>query len=68
MPLFIYRCPNMGLRVQGFSAEDVAVDAHTYEPVICTACRQTHVVNPARGAVLGVDAGQVAPSNGKPTA
>jgi hypothetical protein len=29
------------------------VDAHTYEPVICTACKQTHLVNPATGGVLG---------------
>ncbi len=42
MPLFLYRCPNTGLRVQGFSADDVAVDTHTYEPV-----------NPATGVVLG---------------
>ena len=55
MPLFIYRCLNTGLRVQGFSADDVVVDAHTYEPVICTACKQTHLVNPATGVVLGSD-------------
>jgi hypothetical protein len=60
MPLFIYRCPNMGLRVQGFSADDVAVDTHTYEPVVCTACKQTHLVNPATGIVLGADIGQAA--------
>ena len=50
----------LGLRVQGFSADDVAVDTHTYEPVVCTACKQTHLVNPATGIVLGADIGQAA--------
>jgi hypothetical protein len=50
----------MGLRVQGFSADDVAGDTHTYEPVVCTACKQTHLVNPATGIVLGADIGQAA--------
>jgi hypothetical protein len=62
MPLFLYRCTNTGLRVQGFSADDVAVDAHTYESVICTACKQTHLVNPATGVVLG---GDIEPSRTK---
>jgi len=53
MPSFIYRCMNTGLRVQGFSADDV--DTHTYETVVCTACKQTHLVNPATGVVLGSD-------------
>jgi hypothetical protein len=60
MPLFLYRCPNTGLRVQGFSADDVAVDAHTYEPIVCTACKRTHMVNPATGVVLGADIEQAA--------
>ena len=62
MPLFLYRCPNMGRRVQGFSADDVAVSAHTYEPVVCTACKQTHLINQATGVVLGADIEQAAPT------
>ena len=54
MPLFIYRCPKTGHRVQGFSAEDVSKDTHTYEPFVCTVCKQIHHVNPATGAVLAV--------------
>ena len=53
MPLFIYRCPITGYRVQGFSAEDISEDTHTYEPVFCVICKRFHVVNPATGAVLG---------------
>ena len=53
MPLFIYRCPQTGHRVQGFVAEDVAEDNHVYEPVTCLACRQIHHVNPTTGAVIG---------------
>ena len=58
MPLFIYRCPNTGRLVQGFSAEDVSVDKRTYEPVQCAACRRFHAVNPATGKVLGLAAQQ----------
>jgi len=53
MPLFIYRCPNTGHRVQGFSAEDLSEDQKIYESVICAMCRQLHLVNPATGRVLG---------------
>jgi hypothetical protein len=50
---FVYRCPNMGLAVQGWSAEDVTDDdAETYETVQCTACAQLHLVNPRTGRVL----------------
>ncbi len=52
MPLFMYRCPNTGYRVQGFSAEDIAEDQKNYEHVTCPVCRQVHLVNPATGVVL----------------
>jgi hypothetical protein len=53
MPLFMYRCPQTGYRVQGFSAEDTSEDRHVYEPVTCPVCHhQIHHVNPASGAVL----------------
>jgi hypothetical protein len=57
MPLFLYRCPTTGYRVQDFSAEYVSED--TYEPVLCVICKQVHVVNPATGAVLGEGSEQV---------
>ena len=60
VPLFIYRCPNTGYLVQGFSAEDVSVDAHTYEPVLCPVCKGYHSVNPATSAVLGASDQQAA--------
>ena len=53
MPLFIYRCPTTGLRVQGFCAEDTSEDRHVYEPVTCPVCKQIHHVNPTTGTVLG---------------
>jgi hypothetical protein len=52
MPPFIYRCPNTGLKVQGFVAEEVP-DSETYESITCFACQQVHLVNPATGKVLG---------------
>jgi hypothetical protein len=53
MPLFIYRCPNSGYRVQGFVPEDISEDDHVYEPVTCPVCHQIHHVNPHTGVVLG---------------
>jgi hypothetical protein len=56
MAAFLFRCPNTGLKVQGWVAEDpVAPSDETYEPVTCAACVQIHLVNPATGRVLGSD-------------
>jgi len=56
MAPFLYRCPNTGQHVQGWSAEEVpANDASIYETVTCIACQQVHLVNPATGNVLGGD-------------
>jgi hypothetical protein len=53
MPPFPYRCPNTGLRVQGFIAEEVQDDTDRYEPINCLACQQVHYVVPNTGKVLG---------------
>ncbi len=53
MPLFLYRCPKTGYRVQGFSPDDVTDDRHFYESVTCPVCHQIHLVNPATGKVAG---------------
>ncbi len=53
MPSFIYRCPNTGLRVHGFVADDATDDA--FESVTCIACARVHLVNPATGKVLGIN-------------
>jgi len=63
MPLFIYRCPKTGYRVQGFSAEDVSEDHHVYEPVACATCHQIHHVNPTTGTVVGEKVELAAPKN-----
>jgi hypothetical protein len=52
MPLFMYRCPITGYRVQGF-AEGTSEDCHVYEPVTCPVCHRIHHVNPHTGVVLG---------------
>lgn len=52
MPTFVYRCPTTGLNVQGFVADDPDDDT-AYEPVTCTVCTRTHLVNPKSGKVLG---------------
>jgi len=55
MPLFLYRCPTTGYRVQGFSPDDLTEDRRVYEPVTCPVCHQVHLVNPNTGKVLGED-------------
>jgi hypothetical protein len=53
MGAFLFRCPNTGLKVQAWSADDVSADAARYEATTCTACRQAHLVNPSTGKVMG---------------
>jgi hypothetical protein len=54
MAPFLYRCPNTGQHVQGWSAEEVSANqTDTYETVTCIACQQVHLVSPATGEVLG---------------
>jgi hypothetical protein len=56
MVLFMYRCPATGLRVQGWSAEEVPRDGEdTYEAVTCVMCKRVHLVNPSTGKVIGQD-------------
>jgi hypothetical protein len=54
MPPFLYRCPNTGQTVQGFSAEET-LDEDAYESIPCLACRLLHFVNTTTGKVLGED-------------
>jgi hypothetical protein len=54
MPIFLFRCPNTGLAVQGWVADDPTKRANdNYEAVTCTACKRVHYVNPKTGKVLG---------------
>ena len=50
---FLYRCPNTGQLVQGWSAEDVQNSEDSYESVTCLACSRLHFVNRGTGKVLG---------------
>ena len=53
---FIYRCPNTGLNVQGWIADDPTEgEAEGFEPVTCLVCTRQHLVNPKTGKVLGED-------------
>ena len=53
MPTFLYRCPNTGLNVQGWIADDPTDDkAVRFEPVTCTICNGLHLVNPKTGKLL----------------
>jgi hypothetical protein len=67
MPLFIYRCPTTGHQVQGFSADDVSEDTHTYESVKCIMCGQFHFVKPATGAVMDQEDTQPEPRKEPPS-
>ena len=52
MASFLYRCPNTGQTVQGWSAEEVT-DDDAYESVTCLACTRVHLINPKTGKILG---------------
>jgi hypothetical protein len=49
---FLYKCPNTGFYVQGWS-ESKADDLLSYESVICPMCQRPHVVNVKTGRVAG---------------
>jgi hypothetical protein len=54
MEVFLFRCPNTGLMVQGWVADDPpASDDNTYESITCTACGRLHLINPKTRRVLG---------------
>ena len=54
MAAVIFLCPNMGVPVQGWFADDGAENGgETYEGVTCLACRRVHMVNPRTGKILG---------------
>jgi hypothetical protein len=56
MATFLYRCPNTGMRVQGWVADDPTERPdNSYDAVTCVACTQMHLVNPKTGKVLGQD-------------
>jgi len=54
MPPFLYRCPNTGLNVQGFLADDPTED-DAFKPITCIVCTRVHLVNPKTGKVLGTN-------------
>jgi hypothetical protein len=53
MGAFLFRCPNTGMKVQAWSADDISAGDDRYEATTCTACRKIHLVNPATGKVMG---------------
>ena len=56
MVSFLYRCPVIGLNVQGWVADDPTEHGEDhFEAVTCTACTRIHLVNPTTGRVLGAD-------------
>jgi BRK domain len=65
MAAFLYRCPNTGLQVQGYTADDLTEgDVEAYESLKCLACTRMHLVNPKTGKVLGAD--EAPPASSKP--
>ena len=52
---FLYRCPDTGQNVQGWSADEATDDDDTYQSFPCIACTPVHLVNLKTGKVLGED-------------
>jgi hypothetical protein len=56
MATLVFVCPNTGVRVQGWFADDgSAISEGTYESVTCVACSRVHLVNRLTGRTLGED-------------
>ena len=55
MATFVYRCPNTGMNVQGWVADDPTEHDDAYEAIPCTICTRVHLVNPKTGKVIGAD-------------
>ena len=56
MPPFVYRCPNTGMNVQGWVADDpIKGEGETYQSITCTICTRLHLVDPKTGRLLGAD-------------
>lgn len=54
MPAFQFRCPDTGMNVQGWFADDPNQrDDLNYEVMPCLACGGNHVVNPKTGKTIG---------------
>jgi hypothetical protein len=54
MKTFLYRCPNTGQTVQGWSADEVPDgDDNSYQSFTCVACTGVHLINLKTGKVLG---------------
>ena len=55
MPTLLFRCPITGHNVQGWVPEDTRADPphQVFISLRCSACGQTHAVNPATAEVLG---------------
>lgn len=52
MAQIIFRCPNTGLNVQHWLADDPKPDASAYELVDCAACWRPHFINKSTGELL----------------
>jgi hypothetical protein len=57
MATVLYRCPNTGFRVQGYTEDEpIPSDRVNYEPITCLACKLVHLVNLKSGKLLGEEA------------
>ena len=54
MGTFIFRCPHANLNVQEFALNSNDTAA-AFEPIVCTACGQVHLINAKTGEVLDRD-------------
>ena len=53
MVTVLYRCPNTGFRVQGYTLDETIPSNHnSYEPATCLACKRLHLVNPKTSELL----------------
>jgi len=66
MAAVVFRCPVVGMIVQGWTRDDDPDETPDhFVGIECVACKQTHLVNAATGRVLGEQAEDEPPRSGR---
>lgn len=56
MANLIFKCPQTGMNVQHWLAEEPADDSNfSYDTVVCQACSRLHFINRSNGRLLGAE-------------
>jgi hypothetical protein len=49
----LFKCPQTGMNVQHWLADDASADGGDYQSVLCPACTRLHFIHKKTGKLLG---------------